>query len=44
MAACAGAGRLLLQVTIDGVEGTLEQDREHALQLLADARAEVPGA
>lgn len=44
VAACAGAGRLLLQVTIDGVDDTLEQDREHALQLLADARAEVPGA
>lgn len=32
VAACAGEGRLLLQ------------DREHALQLPADARAEVPGA
>lgn len=44
VAACAGEGRLLLQVTVDGVDGTLEQDREHALQLPADARAEVPGA
>ncbi|MFF2409879.1 hypothetical protein [Streptomyces sp. NPDC058092] len=44
VAACAGEGKLLVQVTIDGVDGTLEQNREHAFQLLADARAEVPGA
>ncbi|MEE1769890.1 hypothetical protein PUR34_17470 [Streptomyces sp. JV185] len=29
-------------VAVDGVGGTLKRDREHALRLPAEARAEVP--
>lgn len=41
--AYAGEGRKLITVTVDGVDGTLEQDREHAFQLLANARAKISG-
>lgn len=41
--AYAGEGRKLITVTVDGVDGTLKQDRKHAFQLLADARAKVSG-
>ncbi|MFJ9683940.1 hypothetical protein ACIRP2_38990 [Streptomyces sp. NPDC101194] len=41
--ACAGEGGKLLTVTVDGVDGTLKQDREHAFRLLADARAKFAG-
>ncbi|MEU5269943.1 hypothetical protein AB0G77_15710 [Streptomyces hygroscopicus] len=41
VAAYAGEGRELITVTIEGVDGTLEQDREHAFELLADARAKI---
>ncbi|MFD9815632.1 hypothetical protein [Streptomyces sp. NPDC059080] len=34
-------GRKRITVTVHGVDGTLKQDRKHALQLLADARAEI---
>ncbi|MFF8692364.1 hypothetical protein ACF08W_09160 [Streptomyces sp. NPDC015144] len=37
----ADEGTALLTVTVDGVDHALEQDREHALQLLAEARAVV---
>lgn len=39
--AYADEGTALLTVTVDGVDHTLKQDREHILQLLAEARAEV---
>ncbi|MBL1120708.1 hypothetical protein JK364_51890 [Streptomyces sp. 110] len=41
--AYAGEGRKLITVTVDGVDGTLKQDRKHALQLLADDRAKISG-
>lgn len=41
--AYAGEGRKLITVTVHGVDGTLKQDREHAFQLLADARAKISG-
>ncbi|MEV8454683.1 hypothetical protein AB0467_22990 [Streptomyces sp. NPDC052095] len=39
--AYADEGTALLTVTVDGVDHALKQDREHALQLLAEARAVV---
>jgi hypothetical protein len=41
--AYAGEGKTLITVTIDGVDGTLKGDRQHALQLPAEARAKIPG-
>ncbi|MFB7577356.1 hypothetical protein, partial [Streptomyces sp. NPDC056165] len=41
--AYAGEGRKLITVTVHGVDGTLKQDREHALQLLAEARGAAFG-
>ncbi|MFF9478194.1 hypothetical protein [Streptomyces sp. NPDC014733] len=36
-----GEGTKRITITVHGVDGTLKQDREHALQLLADVRAEI---
>lgn len=41
--AYAGEGKKLITVTVHGVDGTLKQDSEHALQLLADARVKISG-
>ncbi|MFB6813391.1 hypothetical protein ACFCV8_02450 [Streptomyces sp. NPDC056347] len=39
--AYADEGTALLTVTVDGVDHTLKEDREHSLRLLAEARAVV---